>query len=76
MTSAQRTLDYNYYSVDMDLGDMFLNFPLHKSLQRYSGVDVTPYKEELNISGEGVSCWHWSQTWMGWRPSPQSVCVG
>jgi hypothetical protein len=53
----------------MDLGEMFLNFPFYKSLQPYSGVDVTPYKEELNIPGEGASWLHWS------RPSPYNVVL-
>jgi hypothetical protein len=39
--SALRVLHYNYFSVDLDLGEMFLNFPLHRDLQPYSGVDVT-----------------------------------
>jgi hypothetical protein len=71
--TALRVLDYNYYSVDMDLGEMFLNFPLHSSLQRFSGVDITPYKQDLNITKEGA-CWlRWSRTWMGSRPSPYNA---
>jgi hypothetical protein len=67
--TALRVLDFNYYSVDLDLGEMFLNFPLHKSLKDYSGVDVTLYKRILGIHTKG-SCWlHWSSTWMGSRPS-------
>jgi hypothetical protein len=31
--SAIRLLDFNYYSVDLDLGEMFLNVPLHHILQ-------------------------------------------
>jgi hypothetical protein len=66
-------LDYNYYSVHMDLG--FLNFPLHRTLQRYSGVDVTPYKRDLGFTADGV-CWlQWSQTWMGSRPSPYNAVL-
>jgi hypothetical protein len=57
----------------MDLGEMFFNFPLHQSLQCYSGLDVTPYKKDLGILTEGV-CWmHWSRTWMGSRPSPYNA---
>jgi hypothetical protein len=41
--SAVRLLDYNYYSVDMDLGEMFLNFPLHYSMQAYAGIDLTHF---------------------------------
>jgi hypothetical protein len=73
--TALRSLDFNYYSVDMDLGEMFLNFPLHRTLQSYSGVDVTPYRADLQIPGEGV-CWlHWVRTWMGSRPSPYNAVL-
>jgi hypothetical protein len=34
--------------VDIDLGEMFLNFPLPFVLQRYSGIDVTTFKKEIN----------------------------
>jgi hypothetical protein len=30
--TAMRALDFNFYSVDMDLGDMFLNYPLHQDV--------------------------------------------
>jgi hypothetical protein len=71
--TALRSLDYNYYALDMDLGEIFLNFPLHHSLQSYSGVDVTPYKVDLQIFSEGVSWLHWTRTWMGSRPSPYNA---
>jgi hypothetical protein len=59
--------------VDIDLGERFLNFPLHRYLQAYSGVDVTPYKQDLGISCKGP-CWlQWSRTWMGSRPSPYNA---
>jgi hypothetical protein len=38
MRSTAQLLDFNYYLVDLDLGEMFLNFPLHHSLQPYSGL--------------------------------------
>jgi hypothetical protein len=73
--SALRVLDYNYYSVDLDLGEMFLNCPLHRELQKFSGVDVTPYKVDLNLNQTGT-CWlHWSRTWMGSRPSPYNAVL-
>jgi hypothetical protein len=73
--TALRSLDYNYYSVDIDLGELFLNFSLHSPLQSYSGVDVTPYKDDLNISTNGV-CWlRWLRTWMGSRPSPYNAIL-
>jgi hypothetical protein len=76
--SALRVLNYNYYSVDLDLGEVFLSFPLHQDPQKFSGVDVTPYKSELGLNTSG-SCWlHWSQTWMAWmgsRPSPYNAVL-
>lgn len=68
--SAVRLLDFNFYAVDMDLAEMFLNFPLHESLQPYSGVDLTPYKTALHITTPGPYHLRWTRTWMGARPSP------
>lgn len=68
--TALRSLDYDFYSVDMDLAEMFLNFPLHPSLQAYSGVDLTPYKQVLRIEEPGPYHLRWTRTWMGARPSP------
>ena len=68
--SAIRSLDFNYFSVDMDFGDMFLNFPLHSTLQPYSGIDLTPFKSELGITSKGPFFVHWTRCWMGARSSP------
>jgi hypothetical protein len=68
--TAARTLGYGYYMVDIDLGEMFLNFPLHESLQRFSGVDFTQYASELR-EGSCKRWWvHWTRCWMGLKPSP------
>lgn len=45
--TALNLLDYNYYSVDLDLGEMFLNFPLPKALRAVSGIDLSPFKTDL-----------------------------
>mgnify|MGYP000279171153 CR=1 FL=1 len=34
--------------VDIDLGEMFLNFPLHKILQKFPGVNFSHYAADLN----------------------------
>jgi hypothetical protein len=50
--------------VDMDLGDMFLNFPLTAVLERYLGVNFEAFGKELKA-------WpHWARCWMGLTPSP------
>ena len=46
-TTMTRLLSYNYKVVDMDLGEMFLNFPIHNTLKYHVGVDLTPFREFL-----------------------------
>jgi hypothetical protein len=70
--TAARSLGYTYFMVDIDFGKMFMNFPLHKVLQRYSGVDFSPYVEELKgswIKYLHHSWVHWTRCWMGLKPS-------
>jgi hypothetical protein len=62
---AGRVLGFGYYMVDIDLGKMFLNFPLPSVLKRYSGVDVTAF----NLK-EAPAWGHWTRCWMGLKPSP------
>ena len=45
--SMTRILSYNYAAVDIDLGEMFINFPLVKFFQQYSGVDLSPMVSDL-----------------------------
>jgi hypothetical protein len=68
--SAIRSLSYNFYSADMDLGEMFLNTPLHSSMQEYSGIDLGPYREALKLNTKSSSWYQWTRTWMGARSSP------
>jgi len=46
-SSMTRLLSFGYKAVDIDLGEMFLNFPLHHSVHDLCGVDLTPVKEQL-----------------------------
>ena len=63
--TAARSLGYGYYMADIDLGEMFLNFPLHEILQRFSGIDLSHYSEAE------IAMWvHWTRCWMGLKPSP------
>jgi hypothetical protein len=65
-------LGYGYHMADIDLGEMFLNFPLHSILQRFSGVDLTHYLSSRTNSdrAEWVCRVHWTRCWMGLKPSP------
>ena len=38
-----RLLHFNYAVVDIDLGEIFLNFPIHESLQESVSIDLTPF---------------------------------
>jgi hypothetical protein len=77
--SAARVLGSGYYMVDIDLGEMFLNFPLPFVLQRCSGIDVSTFKQEINEDEDLTSfpdddksrAWaNWNRCWMGLKPSP------
>jgi hypothetical protein len=75
--SALRVLDFFYHSVDIDLGEFFLNFPLPELLRQFSGIDLTPFVEilaglgfQLVVDSDGLYKVHWSRCWMGCKPSP------
>jgi hypothetical protein len=57
---------------DVDVGDCFLNFILHKELQELDGVDLSHYFGE-----EGKTLWEaWKRAAMGVKSSPyQAVSV-
>jgi len=81
-SSMTRVLGFNYKAVDLDLGEMFLNFPLHKKLVSYSGMDLTPYKRDLNEFIKASKVKEKTnnlyvvngRNWMGLRPSPEWSC--
>ena len=66
--SLLRAVDSQSWMTDRDVGDMFLNFQLHPSVQPYTGVDLRP------IYGEGEEHdprWaFWVRNLMGFAASP------
>jgi hypothetical protein len=83
--SALNVMDFMSHSVDLDFGEMFLNFPNPKLLQPVSGVDFTPFrkgladllvpddKDKKAWLAESKTCWlRWKRNWMGATPSPHS----
>ena len=62
-------IDKNTWCADLDLSEMFLNYPLHKALVPYSGVD---YSAVLN--SEGVVWKRWLRMFMGLTSSPYITC--
>ena len=77
-----RQMGFNYKFVDIDLGEMFLNFPLDPKLVNYSGMDVTHFKSEIEKeipwlkfdSSVSRSVVVNTRNWMGFRPSPEWSC--
>ena len=74
-----RLLSFGYRMVDIDIGEMFLNFPLHKILRSYSGVDLSCFREQLlkefpslrsRYKGKRILA-YWTRLWFGSRQSPE-----
>ena len=80
-SSMVRVLSYNYDIVDIDLGEMFINFTLVWFFQQYSGVDLSPMIPDLlKTFPELQSEIHdkrltsvWTRDWMGFKSSPYWV---
>ena len=78
-SSMTRLLSYGYKVVDIDLGEMFLNFPLHNCLKAFCGVDLTPFKRQIfnqfphlrEQYQKGRLATHWTRLCFGWRQSPE-----
>jgi hypothetical protein len=75
--SALRLLGFSYFSVDIDLGNFFLNFPFPEILRQYSRIDLMPFRELLEGLGcklprdtGGLAKVRWERCWMGCKPSP------
>jgi hypothetical protein len=65
-------LNYNYCGVGLDMGKMFLNFPLPSLFRRFSGIDLSLFKDPLgfaHVSKENFQL-RWERCWMGFKPSP------
>jgi len=68
--SLARLLEPGTYQMDMDVGEMFHNFPLHSSIRPYCGVNLMAFKE-LSLK---ESTLRWTRLWMGFGPSPYLAC--
>jgi hypothetical protein len=55
---------------DIDLGEHFLNFPLHKDLQVHCGMDLRPYYWDETKGTKKTMWMRWSRCMMGLKPSP------
>jgi hypothetical protein len=58
---------------DLDVGEMFLNFILHKDLRPLTGVDLTLFAPE-RCGQQILECWQ--RAAMGLTSSPYQACQG
>ena len=71
-----RVVETESYMGDIDVGEMFLNFVMHKSLRIFCGVDVTPYFPEMKTDTRGTVWLRWSRCGMGFKNSPYVATQG
>jgi hypothetical protein len=68
-----RAVDENTYMADVDIGEMCLNFILHKDLRALAGVDLSHYFEDET---KGALWEAWTRAAMGLRSSPFQCVQG
>ena len=61
------------WMVDLDIGDMFLNFMLHEEAQQYVGIDVTLLFPEEMTSEQKTLWLVWVRCAMGLKVSPNQA---
>ena len=60
-----------YHMVDADVGECFLNFYLHETLQPFVGVNLSCFHKK----GAKGRCWmRWYRAGMGLKSSPYQAC--
>jgi hypothetical protein len=74
--SLLRSVEPGTWMADNDVGEMFLNFVLHESVQALCGVDLTKYFPDGIPPGTKVLWERWTRCAMGLRPSPYQACQG
>ncbi len=68
-TTLTRLLSHDYKGVDVDIGKMFPNFPIHESLKQVVGINLSPFweknaKEFPHIRQQKVTA-RWNRLWFG-----------
>jgi hypothetical protein len=65
-----------YFQCNLDVGEQFLNYPLHTELREFLGVDVSGIclADQADTEWEqqrGSATWEiWERNWMGLQDSP------
>lgn len=71
LRSHLRAMSPGHYMVDADVGECFLSFYLHSTLQPLVGVDMTKY---IPIDGKKNHRVCWKRAGMGLKSSPYQAC--
>jgi len=76
-----RSVEPGTWLADLDIGEMFLNFPLHESLRALCGVDLSHYGRSISGPEGPYFDWElrqfaWTRCAMGLRPSPYQAVQG
>jgi hypothetical protein len=78
-----RHVDHKGWFGDIDLGEMFLNFPLDRQLRPFVGIDATELRNSLKeldniprsvLESRGRLFLRWERCLMGLRSSPFNAC--
>ncbi len=71
-----RALLPGYFQCNLDVGEQFLNYPLHTDLREFLGVDVSGVRSVNPADMEweeqqGLETWErWERNWMGHQDLP------
>jgi hypothetical protein len=87
--AAGRLLSHSSFCVDLDLGEMFLNFPMDETMRPYAGMDLTQLAPEFDkqaqvdangglfekcvLNENGRFYERWERLFVGMRPSPYNA---
>eukprot|EP00980_Cylindrotheca_fusiformis_P026387 scaffold16048_cov85-Cylindrotheca_fusiformis.AAC.1 len=70
VNSMLRAVDSQTFMADFDIGECFLNFVLHESMQALCGIDLTHFFGE-KVTGQRKVLWErWARAAMGLKSSP------
>jgi hypothetical protein len=67
------------FLADIDVGEQFLNFMLHRDVRPYAGVDLTAFFPDELATGDAGACskrtlWvQWTRCGMSFKPSPYNA---
>ena len=69
--SYLRAIDPGFHMVDADVGECFLNFYFHSTLQQYVGVNLTHY---ITLKNKACHWMRWYRAGMDLKSSTYQAC--